>query len=32
MERVRAHLFIRGKVQGVFFRRAMKDVATHYGV
>jgi acylphosphatase len=32
MERVRAHLFIRGKVQGVFFRRSMKEVATQYGV
>jgi acylphosphatase len=32
MERVRAHLFVRGKVQGVFFRRTMKDVATYYGV
>jgi acylphosphatase len=32
MERVRAHLFVRGKVQGVFFRRSMKEVATQYGV
>jgi acylphosphatase len=29
---VRAHLFIRGRVQGVFFRQSMKDVATHFGV
>jgi Acylphosphatases len=32
MELVRARLFIRGKVQGVFFRQSMKDVATRYGV
>jgi len=32
MELVRAHIFVRGRVQGVFFRRAMKDVATYYGV
>ncbi|MEZ0249145.1 MAG: acylphosphatase [Thermoproteus sp.] len=32
MAKTRAHLYIRGKVQGVFFRQSMKDVATHYGV
>ncbi|WP_193322896.1 acylphosphatase [Pyrobaculum calidifontis] len=32
MELVRAHIFVRGKVQGVFFRQSMKDVANKYGV
>lgn len=32
MEMARAHLFIRGKVQGVFFRQSMKEVATRNGV
>jgi len=30
--RVRLHLLIKGKVQGVFFRQSMRDVAKHYGV
>ncbi|MEM1572353.1 MAG: acylphosphatase [Pyrobaculum sp.] len=32
MEMARAHLFIRGEVQGVFFRQSMKEVATRNGV
>ena len=27
MSQKRAHLFVRGKVQGVYFRQGMKDVA-----
>lgn len=29
---VRIHLLIKGKVQGVFFRQSMRDVAAYYGV
>lgn len=29
---VRAHLFVRGKVQGVFFRQSMREVALRHGV
>ncbi|ABL88457.1 acylphosphatase [Pyrobaculum islandicum DSM 4184] len=32
MENVRAHLYIKGKVQGVFFRQSMKEIAVRYGV
>ncbi len=32
MDMVRAHVFIRGRVQGVFFRQSMKEVATRHGV
>ncbi|MEM0370666.1 MAG: acylphosphatase [Pyrobaculum sp.] len=32
MDYVRAHVYIRGKVQGVFFRQSMKEVATRNGV
>ncbi|MEM1599030.1 MAG: acylphosphatase [Pyrobaculum sp.] len=32
MEFVRAHLFIRGRVQGVFFRQSMREVASRNGV
>ncbi|AAL63341.1 acylphosphatase [Pyrobaculum aerophilum] len=32
MEMARAHVFIRGKVQGVFFRQSMKEVAMRNGV
>ena len=32
MECVRAHLFIRGRVQGVFFRQSMREVASRNGV
>jgi len=28
----RVHIYIRGRVQGVFFRQSMKDVAKYYGV
>jgi acylphosphatase len=31
-EKTRAHVFIRGKVQGVYFRQNTKQVATRYGV
>lgn len=31
-EPVRVHLRIYGRVQGVFFRATMREVATHYGV
>jgi acylphosphatase len=30
--KIRAHVFIRGKVQGVYFRQNTKIVATRYGV
>jgi len=29
---VRAHIFISGRVQGVFFRSNMRNVASRYGV
>ncbi len=29
---VRAHLYISGRVQGVFFRQSMREVATRLGV
>ena len=32
MERVRAHILVRGRVQGVFFRANMKRVADRYSV
>lgn len=32
MEGVRAHVYIRGKVQGVFFRQSMREVARRNGV
>lgn len=32
MAKVRVHLLIRGRVQGVNFRRSMRDVALRYGV
>lgn len=32
MDHVRAHLYIRGKVQGVFFRQSMREVAARNGV
>lgn len=32
MRMVRAHLYISGYVQGVFFRSTMKEVADRYGV
>ncbi|MEM1569069.1 MAG: acylphosphatase [Pyrobaculum sp.] len=32
MEFVRAHLFVRGRVQGVFFRQSMREVASRNGV
>lgn len=32
MDFVRAHIYVRGKVQGVFFRQSMKEVATRNGV
>ena len=31
-KKIRAHVFIRGKVQGVYFRQNTKIVATRYGV
>jgi acylphosphatase len=30
--KIRAHVFIRGKVQGVYFRQNTKIVSTRYGV
>jgi acylphosphatase len=30
--KIRAHVFIRGKVQGVYFRQNTRIVATRYGV
>ncbi len=32
MKMVRAHIFVSGYVQGVFFRSSMKEVADKYGV
>ena len=32
MPKVRAHLIVRGIVQGVFFRATMKEVAEEHGV
>jgi acylphosphatase len=31
-KKIRAHVFIRGKVQGVYFRQNTRIVATRYGV
>ena len=31
-EKTRAHVFIKGKVQGVYFRQNTKQVATEHGV
>jgi len=32
MRNVRAHIFVRGRVQGVFFRYNMRKMAKKYGV
>ncbi|MFN3805217.1 MAG: acylphosphatase [Pyrobaculum sp.] len=32
MGRVRAHIYVRGRVQGVFFRQSMREVARRHGV
>jgi acylphosphatase len=31
-ERVRAHVFVSGRVQGVYFRATTRDTATEHGV
>jgi acylphosphatase len=31
-KKIRAHIFIRGKVQGVYFRQNTKQIATKHGV
>ena len=31
-KKIRAHVFISGKVQGVFFRATTRDIARRYGV